>query len=123
MERTLEEAGIPPKIIIKMNVVVDEVFSNILSYSGASEAEAECDVRDGRIMLVFTDDGRPYDPTAKPDPDITLSAKEREIGGLGFFMVKKFMDSIGYEYRENRNILTLAKEYDACPCKDEDKQL
>ena len=123
VERTLEEAGIPPKIIMKMNVVVDEVFSNILRYSGASEAEAECDVRDGRIMLVFTDDGRPYDPTAKPDPDITLSAKEREIGGLGFFMVKKFMDSIGYEYRENRNILTLAKEYDACPCKDEDKQL
>mgnify|MGYP001851840879 FL=1 len=110
VEQTLEDAYIPPKIMVKMNVAVDEIFSNIIRYSGASEAEVECDVRGGRIMLVFIDDGSPYDPTGRADPDTTLTAEERGIGGLGFFMVKKFMDSVEYSYRENRNILTLVKE-------------
>ena len=69
----------------------------------------ECAVDDNRIMLVFTDNGSPYNPLDKEDPDTTLSAEEREIGGLGIFMVKKTMDDVTYEYSSGYNRLTLKK--------------
>lgn len=109
VEDTLERAGVPRLIIAKMNIAVDEIFSNIIQYSGAGEADLQCGVRDGKIRLVFTDDGKPYDPTQQADPDTTVSAEEREIGGLGIFMVKRSMDSVVYAYRDGRNILTLTK--------------
>ncbi len=111
VERTLEESDVPQKITLKMNIVVDEIFSNIAHYSGATEASVECAVSDGRVKLVFTDNGRPYDPTEKPDPDTTLPAEERGIGGMGIFIVKKFMDSVEYACRDGRNILTLTKTF------------
>ena len=63
------------------------------------------------MVLRFADNGRPYDPTKKADPDITLSAEERDIGGLGIFMVKKSMDEIAYEYTDGFNILTIQKRW------------
>ena len=57
------------------------------------------------------DDGTPYDPTAQPEPDVTLSAEEREIGGLGIFMVKKSMDRVSYAYEDGKNVLTLEKRW------------
>ena len=62
-------------------------------------------------MLTFLDRGRPYDPLAKADPDITLPTEERQVGGLGIFMVKKMMDELTYEYKDGRNILKLRKNY------------
>ena len=59
--------------------------------------------------ITFIDSGMKYDPLAKPDPDITLSAEERQIGGLGIFMVKKSMDDVRYEYRDGKNIFTIVK--------------
>ena len=63
------------------------------------------------ISITFTDSGKPYDPLKKEDPDITLSAEERNIGGLGIFMTKKIMDSVEYEYRDGQNNLTLRKYF------------
>ena len=61
-------------------------------------------------MITFLDSGVPYDPLAKADPDVTLSAEERQIGGLGIFMVKKSMDSMEYKYQDGRNILVIRKK-------------
>ena len=61
------------------------------------------------MTITFVDHGVPYDPLARTDPDVTLSAAERDIGGLGVFMTKKLMDDVAYEYRDGQNILTLKK--------------
>ena len=110
VERELENAGAPPKAAAQINVAVDEVFSNIARYSGASEATVGCLAENGVFTLRFADNGLPYDPTEKPDPDVGLSAEERETGGLGIFMVKKAMDNVHYEYKNGLNILTLTKK-------------
>ena len=60
-------------------------------------------------VITLIDSGKPYDPLAKPDPDVTLSAEERPIGGLGIFMVKKTMDDVTYEYKDGKNILSIKK--------------
>ncbi|MEG1605568.1 MAG: SpoIIE family protein phosphatase [Clostridia bacterium] len=109
VEKELEAADVSMKSVIQMNIAADEVFSNIARYSGATDATVGVSVEDGRITLRFADNGRPYDPTGKPDPDITLSAEERDVGGLGIFMVKKSMDTVEYEYHDGLNILTLTK--------------
>ncbi|MBO5474393.1 MAG: SpoIIE family protein phosphatase [Lachnospiraceae bacterium] len=109
VEGVMEEQQIPKKIQVKMNIAVDEIFSNIIRYSKADEATVECDIRNGRIGLIFTDNGEPYNPTRKPDPDTGASADDRENGGMGIYIVKQFMDSMEYEYRGGYNILTLIK--------------
>ena len=108
-EGILAEAGAPMKAIAQVNVAVDEIFSNIARYSGATGVVLGCSLKDGKATLRFSDNGRPYDPTEKPDPDTTQSAEEREVGGLGIFMVKKLMDEVTYEYADGSNILTLVK--------------
>lgn len=110
VEQELEAAGVPMKVITQMNIALDEIFSNIARYSGANDATVGVSVEDGRVTLRFADNGLPYDPTHKPDPDTTLSAEERDIGGLGIFMVKKSMDTVEYEYHDGLNILTLTKQ-------------
>ena len=101
----------PPKVIAQVNVAIDEIFSNIARYSGATSATVGCEVEAGRAVLRFTDNGRPYDPTQQADPDTTLGAEEREIGGLGIFMVKKTMDRITYAYADGMNVLTIEKSW------------
>ena len=101
----------PPKVIAQVNVAIDEIFSNIARYSGATSATVGCEVEAGRAVLRFTDNGRPYDPTQQADPDTTLGAEEREIGGLGIFMVKKTMDRIIYAYADGMNVLTIEKSW------------
>ena len=63
------------------------------------------------VVITFIDNGTPYDPLAKADPDITLSVEERDVGGLGIYMVKKTMDDISYEYRNGQNILRIKKKF------------
>ena len=108
-ERELTDHQAPPKVIAQVNVAIDEIFSNIARYSGATSATVGCEVEKGRAILRFTDNGRPYDPTQQPDPDTTLGVEEREIGGLGIFMVKKTMDRIAYSYSDGMNVLTIEK--------------
>ena len=96
--------------MIEISSGKDEIFSNIARYSGANNATVGVSVEDGRITLRFADNGHPYDPTGKPDPDTTLSVEDRDIGGLGIFMVKKSMDTVEYEHHDGLNILTLTKK-------------
>ena len=63
------------------------------------------------LILQFIDSGKPFDPLAKEDPDITLSVEERKIGGLGIFMVKKTMDDVAYEFKDGKNMLTVVKKF------------
>ncbi|MEG0167789.1 MAG: ATP-binding protein, partial [Ruthenibacterium sp.] len=110
VEQSLEDAGLPMKLIAQMNIAVDEIFSNIARYSGATDATVGVKISNGFLTLRFADNGLPYDPTTIAAPDTTLSAEDRAIGGLGLLMVKKFMDTVEYEYHDGLNILTLKKQ-------------
>ena len=98
---------IVPKVANKINIVFDEIFTNIVSYSKATLATVSYSIEGGKLQISFTDNGIPYNPLETAEPDITLSADERAIGGLGIFMVKKMTESMEYEYKDNTNILTL----------------
>lgn len=111
LEECLAEQDAPMKVALQINIAVDEIFSNIARYSGATSVSVGCEAKKNCVALRFADNGRPYDPTEKADPDITLSAEERDIGGLGIFMVKKTMDEVAYEHTDGFNILTIQKRW------------
>jgi anti-sigma regulatory factor (Ser/Thr protein kinase) len=96
-------------------VAIEEVFVNVASYAyGEGSGDAILDIgfdeasRDVTFRLM--DQGIPFDPLQKPDPDITLSVEERQVGGLGIFIVKKTMDTVHYAYEDGKNILTMIKK-------------
>ena len=107
MESTLEEWKVPMKVANKVQIAVDEIYSNIVYYSGATNAKITVTASDEKLSLLFEDDGIPYNPTTAKEPDVTLSAEEREIGGLGIFMVKKMAADIHYENTDGKNRLTV----------------
>ena len=109
VENALVAYEVPKKIITQINTAVDEIYSNIAKYSGADAATVDCVIEDGCVILSFTDNGIPYDPTKIPDPDVSLSAEDRELGGLGIYIVKKSMDIVKYEYKDERNNLIIKK--------------
>lgn len=107
LDNTLEAWEIPMKVVSKLQIVADEIYSNIVRYSQAKNAKVTA-VQNGTVLsLRFEDDGKPYDPTTAAEPDITASAEEREIGGLGIFVVRNMMDSMDYKYKDGHNVLTL----------------
>ena len=99
------------KAAAQVSIAADEIFSNIARYSGASTVRVDCEAAEDRAVIRFTDDGSPYDPTAQPEPDTSLPAEEREIGGLGILLVKKSMDRMSYAYADGQNILTIEKRW------------
>ena len=110
----LEEMGASMKAQMQIDVAVEELFVNIAHYAyapdtGTAVIQVETDHDNDQVSITFTDTGKPYNPLEKPDPDVTLSAEERDIGGLGIFMVKKSMDDMRYEYNDGQNILTITK--------------
>lgn len=114
VDAQLEVHDCSPKIQIQIDVAVEELFVNIAHYAynpetGPATVRVEIDENPLTVVITFIDNGIPYDPLAKPDPDVTLSAEEREIGGLGIYMVKKSMDNITYEHKEGKNILKIRK--------------
>lgn len=107
LDTTLEAWEIPMKVVSKLQIVADEIYSNIVRYSQAKNAKVTA-VQNGTVLsLRFEDDGKPYDPTTAAEPDITAPAEEREIGGLGIFIVRNMMDSMDYKYKDGHNVLTL----------------
>ena len=110
----LKKLGCGVKQQMQIEISVEEIFVNIAHYAYTPEignATIRVDTEEnGVIVLTFIDTGVPYNPLAKADPDITLSAEERQIGGLGIFMVKKNMDDVIYEYKDGQNVLTLRKK-------------
>ncbi len=114
VDERLEAAGCPVKARTQIDVAIDELFSNIARYAydpatGPATVRVDVDREPLSVRVTFIDQGKPYDPLAKPDPDVTLSAEDRPIGGLGIFMVKKSMDDVRYEYKDGQNILTVEK--------------
>ena len=113
-DEQLEAVGCPLKAQMQIAVATEEVFVNIARYAygpGRGEATVRVEIsgKPACVTITFLDRGVPYDPQARKDPDVTLSAEERRIGGLGIFLIKKIMDKVGYEYRDGQNILTLKK--------------
>jgi len=97
-----------------IHIAVEEIFVNIAHYaypSGDGYVIVCVDIADNNVSIKFIDGGTPYNPLEKSDPDTTLSADERSIGGLGIFMVKKLMDSMSYHYENDSNILTISKKW------------
>ena len=110
----LEKLDCPKKTQKQIDIAADEIFSNIAHYAyeskdGSAEIRLEKSDNPKAVTLTFTDSGIPYNPLEKPDPDITLSADEREIGGLGIYIVKKTMDEVKYERKDGKNILSVTK--------------
>lgn len=106
VENTLKDWQKPAKLISKAQVITDEIYSNIVFYSGAKTASVTLTDDGEKLSIVFYDDGKPYDPTTAKEPDVTLSAEERRVGGLGIFMVKNMSAEINYK-NENGNNLTV----------------
>ena len=109
-EEVLGEAGADERFIPQAGVCIDELFSNVVFYSGASVFTMEFERRPSSYIFRLMDDGSMYDPTAAAEPDTTLSAEDRDIGGLGIHIVRQLMDRMSYEYRDGWNIVTLEKE-------------
>jgi sigma-B regulation protein RsbU (phosphoserine phosphatase) len=115
IDERLEKIDCPPKFQMQIDVAVEELFVNIAHYAyeeGNGFALIRFSVCDdgSEVAITFVDEGIPYNPLEKPDPDTSLAAEEREIGGLGIYMVKKSMDGMEYEYKDRRNVLTIKKK-------------
>lgn len=106
----MEEMGCPMDKQTTVEICAEEIFVNIASYAygeSVGDAYIEEEIGKNSVTVCFRDKGMPYNPLEKEDPDTSLSAEERQIGGLGIFMVKSMMDSVSYEYKEGANCLTM----------------
>ena len=117
IEENLELVECPMKIAMKIVVCVEEIYVNVASYA-YDEASGDCrlelvvdDATPNRVNITILDEGKPFNPLEKEDPDTTLDADEREIGGLGIFMVKNIMDTISYERKGENNIIIMEKSW------------
>ena len=110
----LEERDCPMKVLMQTELVVEEIFVNIASYAynpetGPATFCMEFEDNPNAVLMTFIDSGKPYNPLEKADPDTTLAIEERDVGGLGIFLVKKNVDELTYEYTDGKNILRMKK--------------
>lgn len=114
----VEEVGndfeLSPDIVFNLNLVLEEAVVNIINYAYPKEEHESiylsARMHEGSIVLVLTDTGKEFDPTAAPEADVTLSADDRQIGGLGIFLIRQIMNEVKYERIEGKNVLTLEKK-------------
>lgn len=114
VDAQLEALDCPMKAQVQINIAIDELFGNIAHYAynpdvGEATVRVEVEEEPLSVIITFIDGGMPYDPLQAAEPDTTLSAEERALGGLGIFMVRKSMDEITYRYENGRNILSIRK--------------
>ena len=114
VEEIGQDFSLSPEVIFNLNLVLEEAVVNIINYAYPKEEHERiylsAKLREGSIVLVLTDTGKEFDPTMAPEADITLSADEREIGGLGIFLIRQIMNEVKYERIEGKNVLTLEKK-------------
>jgi anti-sigma regulatory factor (Ser/Thr protein kinase) len=107
------EHGLASKLVFEINLALDELLTNVISYAFKDTEEHQIQLwiqlESGLLTLRLEDDGIPFDPTRMADPDVDLAVEDREIGGLGVFFVKKVMDGLDYKRVEERNVITLTK--------------
>lgn len=111
----LDEIKCPAKARMQLDIAAEEIFVNIAHYAYGSQtgtAVVQIEIKEDprAVIITFIDNGDPYDPLARSDPDITLSVEDRNIGGLGVYMVKMSMDSVSYEYKYGQNIFKIQKK-------------
>ena len=114
IDSELEAVDCPMKQQMQIDMAIDEIFSNICLYAyqpetGMATIRFDFDEAEGAVTLTFIDQGRPYNPLQKEDPDVTLPAEQRAIGGLGIFLVKKTMDSLDYRHENGQNMFSIKK--------------
>lgn len=115
----LAAAGCPEDVTDRITIAAEEIFVNVISYAytdddvanGADRVMVSCSIDSGshEVDITFIDQGTPYDPLAHEDPDVTAPAEQREIGGLGIFMVKNMMDEVEYSHDGRSNRLVIRK--------------
>lgn len=115
VETELEKVGCPIKTAMQLTIAIEEIFVNVVHYAypagkGEVKLGVAFDREENRVTFCMRDHGIPFNPLARSDPDITLSADERGIGGLGIYMMKKTMDEVYYVYENEENILTMIKK-------------
>ncbi|MCR5136618.1 MAG: ATP-binding protein [Oscillospiraceae bacterium] len=113
VNQVLEDANCSFRAQMQVDVAVEEMYVNIAHYaypSGAGQATVRIEVLPDAVEISLIDSGLPFDPLKKVDPDVTLSAEQRQIGGLGIYMAKKNMDEIEYRYQDGKNILVMRKK-------------
>jgi len=105
--------SLPVDLTMTLNLVIEEAFTNVVNYAFQDESFHDIELViqkiDNRLVISLKDDGVAYDPTLNSDPDISTSARDRKIGGLGIFLIKKMMDKVSYERSGETNILTMEK--------------
>lgn len=110
-EQLGEELGLDMPDVFQINLALEEAIVNVMNYAYPGESDRniwlEAEGDNQQITFVLSDEGKEFDPTKEDDPDLTLSAEEREIGGLGIFLVKQMMKTVRYERKENKNVLTM----------------
>ena len=116
VDEALDQVPCTPETRMQLQIAVEELFVNIASYAYAPnsrEAVIGCHVEQEppSVTIQFRDWGKPFDPLAREDADITLSAEDRKIGGLGIYMVKNSMDDVRYQYENGQNVLTIRKNF------------
>ena len=114
VQEELAQHDCPPKAMYQIEVAIEEILVNIVSYAGLTSEdgiEIRCDVLADplRVVLQFLDKGIPFDPLAREDPDLSVDGIMGREGGLGIFMVKQMMDDVSYNYEEGKNTLTILK--------------
>ena len=115
VESVAEELQMEPGLAFGMNLALEEAVTNVIlyAYNKGTNGYVDIDViqYDDTVEFILSDSGKPFDPTAVPDADVTLKAEDRQIGGLGIFLVRQIMDDVRYEYKNGRNILSMTKKY------------
>lgn len=116
VNKELEALGCPLKAQMQIDIAIDELFSNISNYAynpetGPATVQIEVSKDPLAVILTFMDNGIPYDPLKRQDPNTTAPLEERDTGGLGIYIVKQSMDDISYEYRNGMNILKIKKKF------------
>ena len=114
----IEEVGeafeLTPDVIFNLNLVIEEAVVNVINYAYPKEEHQSiylsANLHNGSIVFVLTDTGKEFDPTQAPEADITLSAEERPIGGLGIFLIRQIMNEVKYQRIDGKNVLTLEKK-------------
>ena len=114
IEELGEGFGLSPELVFNLNLVLEEAVSNVILYAYPKEEHQTISLiarkKDNQLIFVLTDSGKEFDPTQAPDADITLSAEDRPIGGLGIFLIRQIMNTVEYQRIEGKNVLTLGKE-------------
>ena len=114
IEELGEELVLTPDLIFNLNLAVDEAVTNVILYAYPKEEQKDifisANMSDNILIFVLTDSGKEFDPTQVPDADITLSAEEREIGGLGIFLIRQIMDTVEYQRIDGKNVLSMSKQ-------------